>query len=112
MCSPRRDDDFSRTVDAIVVELKTRGLTWRSHFPTRASLAPYGENGSLVPGWISEQRKQSDGSWITTGRGIDFQSIGDARAALSRAIALPANVTNDVAYAEMVRKNDVRSKIH
>lgn len=98
MCELRRDDEFSRTVDAIVAELKARGLTWRATFPTKASLAPYGDNGSLAPTWISEQRKQSDGSWITTGRGIDFRSIDDAVAVLKRAIALPAIVANDAAY--------------
>jgi len=106
MCPPRRDDEFSRTVDAIVAELKSRGLAWRSHFPTKASLAPYGDNGSLAPAWISEQRKQSDGSWITTGRGIDFRSIDDARAVLKRAIALPATITNDTVYEAMVMEHE------
>ena len=106
MCSPRRDNAFTRTVDAIVAELKARGLTWRSHFPTEASLAPYGENGSLAPAWISEQRKQSDESWITTGRGIDFRSMDDARAVLRRVMVLPAIVANDAAYAAMVRDHE------
>lgn len=106
MCALRRGDEFSRIVGAIVAELKTRGLTWRATFPTEASLAPYGENGSLAPAWISEQRKQRDGSWITTGRGIDFRSIDDARSALTRAKALPATITNDAVYAEMVMEHE------
>ena len=106
MCSPRRDNAFTRTVDAIVAELKARGLTWRSHLPTMASLVPYGENGSLAPAWISEQRKQSDGSWITTGRGIDFRSIDDARVVLKRAMALPAVTTSDAVFEAMVMEHE------